>query len=167
MSCIGLPNGIVITPDGKTLIVAETVAGRISAFDIDMDSGKLSNRRVFADLGLPVDGMCLDAEGYVWVAIPKIGIYNTKGAVIRVGDGGRISHVYGFGANGINDQVIACMLYTNPSTSKHYLYLLVAKTVNEEHAKKFGTSCGKLLVLDVDVGPAVSDLSSSYNAGYC
>ncbi|MEO6043438.1 MAG: SMP-30/gluconolactonase/LRE family protein [Tepidiformaceae bacterium] len=62
------PNGAVITPDGGTFIVAETLANRLSAFDIAGD-GSLSNRRVFAELGAATpDGVCLDAEGAVWVS---------------------------------------------------------------------------------------------------
>jgi sugar lactone lactonase YvrE len=62
------PNGTVITPDGRTLIVAETFAHRLSAFDVAAD-GALSNRRVFAQVdGCFPDGICLDAEGAVWVA---------------------------------------------------------------------------------------------------
>jgi sugar lactone lactonase YvrE len=65
---LAFPNGMVITPDGATLIVAETMAFRLSAFDIAPD-GRLSNRRVFAQLEfVAVDGICLDAEGAVWVA---------------------------------------------------------------------------------------------------
>ena len=62
------PNGMVITPDGKTLIVAETLAMRLTAFDIGPD-GALSNRRVWATLGMRApDGICLDANGHVWIA---------------------------------------------------------------------------------------------------
>ena len=62
------PNGMVITPDGRTLIVAETLAMRLTAFDIGPD-GALSNRRVWATLGMCApDGICLDANGHVWVA---------------------------------------------------------------------------------------------------
>jgi sugar lactone lactonase YvrE len=62
------PNGMVITPDGRTLILAETLALRLTAFDID-DEGRLSNRRVWATLGMRApDGICLDADGHVWVA---------------------------------------------------------------------------------------------------
>jgi sugar lactone lactonase YvrE len=62
------PNGCVITPDGSTLIVAETLAMRLTAFDIGPD-GSLSNRRVWATLGMRApDGICLDAAGHVWVA---------------------------------------------------------------------------------------------------
>ncbi len=63
------PNGCVVTPDGRTLIIAETLAMRLSAFDIGAD-GRLSNRRVWADLSMRAapDGICLNAEGNVWVA---------------------------------------------------------------------------------------------------
>ena len=62
------PNGTVITPDGKTLIVAETFAHRLTAFDIGPD-GSLSNRRVWAAIeGCYPDGICLDAEGAIWVS---------------------------------------------------------------------------------------------------
>jgi sugar lactone lactonase YvrE len=62
------PNGSVLTPDGRTLIVAETLALRLTAFDIGAD-GTLSSRRVWATLGMRApDGICLDANGHVWVA---------------------------------------------------------------------------------------------------
>jgi len=56
------PSGSVIAPDGNTLIVAETFSGILTAFDIDYD-GSLSNRRIWADVAIPVDEICLDAEG--------------------------------------------------------------------------------------------------------
>jgi sugar lactone lactonase YvrE len=78
------PNGSVITPDGGTLIVAETLGGRLTAFDRASD-GTLSNRRVWADLpGRAPDGICLDAEGAVWVA-DALAI-----ACVRVAEGGAI-----------------------------------------------------------------------------
>jgi sugar lactone lactonase YvrE len=62
------PNGSVITPDGRTLIVAETLALRLTAFDIGTD-GSLANRRVWAPVGMRApDGICLDANGHVWIA---------------------------------------------------------------------------------------------------
>jgi sugar lactone lactonase YvrE len=63
---IAFPNGMIVTPDDSTLIVAESYAKRLTAFDIAAD-GSLSNRRVWADLqeGVP-DGICLDAENAVW-----------------------------------------------------------------------------------------------------
>jgi len=78
---IEFPNGMVITPDGGTLIISESFAGRLTAFDIEPDGG-LSNRRVFAD-GLGPDGITLDAEGAVWV--------QTGGSdVVRVAEGGEV-----------------------------------------------------------------------------
>jgi sugar lactone lactonase YvrE len=81
------PNGIVFTPDGKTLIVAETNAYRLTAYDVDAD-GNLSNRRVFAHLpeGVQPDGICLDAEGAVWLANPA-----GNPAVLRVRKGGEVT----------------------------------------------------------------------------
>ncbi len=65
---LGFPNGSVITPDGSTLIIAETMVSRFSAFDIAAD-GTLGNRRVWAETpGCVPDGCTLDAEGGIWVA---------------------------------------------------------------------------------------------------
>jgi len=80
------PNGTVITPDGRTLIVAETYAHRVTAFD-RADDGTLSRRRVFAEVaGVYPDGICLDDEGAVWVGSP----YSDE--FIRVRDGGAVTH---------------------------------------------------------------------------
>lgn len=92
------PNGTVITPDGKTLLIAETFAARITAFDVGAD-GTLSGRRTWASFAdgpfefasdavasgaLLPDGMALDAEGAVWVA-------NAAGrGALRVAEGGKI-----------------------------------------------------------------------------
>ena len=80
------PNGMVITPDGRTLIVGETMGHRLTAFDIQPD-GSLANRRVYAQLPDDVspDGIALDAEGAVWVGNPE-GEYG----VLRVREGGEI-----------------------------------------------------------------------------
>lgn len=81
------PNGPAVTPDGGTLIVAETMGRRLSAFDIAED-GTLSNRRVYAELpGRAPDGIALDAEGAVWVADAE------GGACVRVREGGEITDV--------------------------------------------------------------------------
>jgi len=93
------PNGMVITPDGGTLILAETYAHRLTAFAISRD-GALSQRRLFAALPecFP-DGICLDAEGAVWVA-------DAHGRrVIRVGEGGTILQTIA-----TERTVFACML---------------------------------------------------------
>ena len=63
---IAFPNGMVVTPDNDTLILAESFASRLTAFDIAAD-GTLSGRRVWAD-GVGPDGICLDAEGCVWAS---------------------------------------------------------------------------------------------------
>ena len=71
------PNGHILTPDERVLLVAESAAARITAFDRATD-GSLSNRRVYAELQpspqgpafAPPDGICLDADGAVWVADP-------------------------------------------------------------------------------------------------
>jgi sugar lactone lactonase YvrE len=81
------PNGLAITADGSTLIASETGAGRLLAFSVG-DDGSLRDRRVFAELGgeRRPDGICIDAEGAVWV-----GSYNT-GEFLRILDGGTITH---------------------------------------------------------------------------
>lgn len=61
------PNGMAVTPDNRTLILAESHARCLSAFDIGRD-GQLSRRRVWADLDGPPDGICIDATGAVWYA---------------------------------------------------------------------------------------------------
>lgn len=76
-------NGIAISADGGTLVTAEAFANKIIAFDIDAD-GALRGRRVFAELDTLPDGLCLDAEGAAWTALPA------AGGVIRVADGGEI-----------------------------------------------------------------------------
>ncbi|TPL82462.1 SMP-30/gluconolactonase/LRE family protein [Mesorhizobium sp. B2-3-13] len=64
---IAFANGMAVTPDNKTLIIAESHANRLTAFDIASD-GSLSNRRIWADLDGYPDGICLDAEGAAWYA---------------------------------------------------------------------------------------------------
>jgi sugar lactone lactonase YvrE len=92
---LAFPNGMVITPDGQTLIVAESHAARLTAFQIEPD-GSLVHRRAWAqfeDFGnygdtpgqITPDGICLDAEGAVWIASP-----NTR-EVLRVQEGARIT----------------------------------------------------------------------------
>jgi sugar lactone lactonase YvrE len=81
---LSFPNGSVITPEGRTLIVAESLAARLSAFTVAAD-GTLSDRRVWAGTGTAApDGICLDAEGGVWVA-------NARAAeCLRLAEGGRV-----------------------------------------------------------------------------
>ena len=108
------PNGMVITPDGGTLVVAETVAQRLTAFTIAED-GALHDRRVWATFGpapasddmadvlaapvLAPDGICLDAEGAIWAADA------TGGRLVRVREGGEVLEERSPGTG-----VFACML---------------------------------------------------------
>jgi sugar lactone lactonase YvrE len=95
------PNGTVITPDGRALIIAESIGRRLTAFDVAPD-GSLSGRRTWADLsGVPVapDGICLDAEGAVWAA-------NALSPVaVRVAEGGAVLDEVEF-----SQACFACML---------------------------------------------------------
>jgi sugar lactone lactonase YvrE len=61
---LAFPNGMVVTPDNSTLIVSESMAGQLTAFDVGSD-GTLSNRRMWAS-GVAPDGICLDTDGAVW-----------------------------------------------------------------------------------------------------
>lgn len=93
---VDFPNGSVVIGDGRTLIVAETWEARLTAFELN-EAGKLSNRRVFADLGKrQPDGICADAEGAIWA-----GIYNT-GEFVRILDGGQVTDCVQFNGSGIS-----------------------------------------------------------------
>jgi sugar lactone lactonase YvrE len=81
---LAFPNGMAITPDNSTLIVAESYGQKLTAFQIGAN-GRLSGRRVWADLGDGVpDGICLDAEGAIWYA----DVPNKQ--CVRVREGGRV-----------------------------------------------------------------------------
>lgn len=131
------PNGMVITPDGKTLIVGESWGLCLTAFDID-EAGDLSNRRVWAQLQdrRTPDGICLDDAGGIWIASPI-----TK-EFLRVEEGGAITDVIPAGR-----QAIACMLggedgktlFMLSSESTHYeacrdLMSAQVTTTRVEHA---------------------------------
>lgn len=160
------PNGSVITPDGSTLIVAETLAGRLTAFDVDAADGTLSNRRVWAYVGLPLDGICLDSRGRVWAAVPSIGVMRARGGAVCITSGGRIDAVVGFAANGLNDGASACTLYTTEH-GVHQLVLLTARTVQDEQVIRLGRRNAKVAVVQVDCGPALMADHPPYHAGYC
>jgi sugar lactone lactonase YvrE len=81
---IAFPNGMAVTPDEATLIVADSYGKELTAFDIDAD-GRVSNRRAWADLGDGVpDGICLDAEGAIWYG----DVPNRRS--VRVAEGGEV-----------------------------------------------------------------------------
>jgi len=78
---IAFPNGMVVTPDNRTLIVSESFTGKLLAFDIAED-GTLAGRRVWAE-GIAPDGICLDADGAIWTG-------TWKNECVRVAEGGEI-----------------------------------------------------------------------------
>lgn len=129
------PNGMAITPDGRTLIVAETYAHRISAFAIAAD-GALSGRRVFAELPdrFP-DGLCLDAEGAIWVA-------DARGQdVLRVIDGGEVAERIPVRER----SVFACML---GGPERRTLFLCTSTGSGPAMAQK---TDGRIEIVAVDV----------------
>lgn len=130
------PNGMVIKPDGKTLVVGETLAGRLTNFDIG-DDGTLSNRRPFASTlpRLP-DGICLDASGAVWIANP------VAAECALIASGGEVLEVVE--TDGLN--CYACML--GGPTGRH-LFMLVAPSSDADKAAK--APKGKVLVTEVSV----------------
>ena len=96
---LAFPNGTVITPDGKTLIVGESFGARLTAFDIQPD-GSLVNRREWAKMdGAVPDGICLDEAGGIWVASP------VSNEVLRIIEGGEVTDRVK-----IENQAYACML---------------------------------------------------------
>jgi sugar lactone lactonase YvrE len=101
---LDFPNGMVITPDHRTLIVAESIGRRLTAFSIGAD-GELFDRRVYADgLDGPPDGICLDADGGVWTSMTLAHEFERIEA--GSGDKGRVTHRIDIG-----DRVaIACAL---------------------------------------------------------
>ena len=95
------PNGMALSDDGRTLVVAETYAARLTAFDVAGD-GSLSGRRVFAETpGLAPDGLCLDAEGQIWFATAR------TAEVLRVREGGEVTGRVAVGSGSLS---YACAL---------------------------------------------------------
>ena len=131
---LGFPNGMVLTSDGRTLIVAESTMNRLSAFNVN--AGTLGERRTWAAFGDPPtstdiaeilgqvavapDGICLDAEGAVWVADA------VHSRLIRVGEGSRILEERKPGVG-----VFACMLGGDDGRT---LFVSVAPTFHEAEA---------------------------------
>jgi sugar lactone lactonase YvrE len=133
---MAFPNGSVITADGSTLRVGESMASRISAFDIAPD-GTLGSRRVWAQLeGATVDGMCLDAEGAVWAACPL------TGRVLRIREGGEVVDE----VKGTHPGAFACML---GGGDRRTLYLCTAPTHVPDEAR--AAHGGRIEAVAVDV----------------
>jgi len=135
----GFPNGTVITPDGKTLIVGETLAARLTAFDVAED-GMLTNRRVWAQTAPHIpDGICLDAEGAIWIADPL------APRCVRIAEGGEVLEVVE--TEGLN--CYACML---GGADGKTLFSLVAPSSHRDHAS--ASKEGRIYACRVDVARA-------------
>ena len=134
------PNGMVITPNGSTLIVGESFGACLTAFTIESD-GSLTDRREFAALdgGAVPDGICLDAEGCVWVSSPPTHEF------VRVREGGEVTARISSG----DRMAIACMLGDEDRCT---LYMLTSKGLDPEKAAELRT--GRLERTRVDVAGA-------------
>jgi sugar lactone lactonase YvrE len=136
---LDFPNGMAITPDHRTLIVAESIGRRLTAFSIDVD-GALSDRRVFADgLDGPPDGICLDAEGGVWTAMTLAHQFE------RITAGGHVTHRIDIG----DRAAIACML---GGSANRTLFML---TSSDAYPKRLiGTRLSRVDTVIVDTPAA-------------
>ncbi len=132
------PNGTVLTPDGRTLIVGESYGQRLTAFDV-MDDGSLARRRIWAQLegkGVGPDGICLDAEGAIWLASP------VTREVLRVRAGGAVTHRIA-----TPGQAVACMLGGSDRKTLFVLTGRVLVTPEQSRAERSGV----IYVLPVEV----------------
>ena len=130
---LAFPNGMVVTPDNVTLIVAESYANRLTAFDIAAD-GSLSNRRVWAELpGGHPDGICLDAENAVWYGdVPAQ-------RCVRVREGGEVLQTVE-----LDRGCFACML---GGEDKRTLFMLAAAFSNAA-SMEGGALTGEVLTVE-------------------
>jgi sugar lactone lactonase YvrE len=137
------PNGHILTDDGRTLIVAESGGGCLTAFTVRTD-GTLTDRRTFAELRperddvlfAPPDGICLDADGAVWVADPL------GARVFRVREGGEVTDTIRF-----TDVIpVACVL---GGPGRRTLLMCVAADWKRDAL--VGTRSGRIVAADVDV----------------
>ncbi len=130
------PNGSVITPDGATLIVGQTFGNELLAWDIDPETGDLSNRRQWADLGeRRPDGICLDANGAIWIAEP------VTGGCFLIAEGGEVIDTIE-----TDDKAFACML---GGPERRHLFVLTS--AEDDPAKTVAAASGKISVVEVEV----------------
>jgi sugar lactone lactonase YvrE len=145
---LDFPNGMVITPDGGTMIVAESTARRLSAFTIRPD-GSLTDQRVFADgLDGPPDGLAIDAEGGVWAALTLAGEFQRIAP-----DGSAITHRIDAGQR----TAIACAL---GGTEGRTLFLVTTTDAYPE--RLIGTKLSRVEALMVET-PAPGDHDSHHH----
>jgi sugar lactone lactonase YvrE len=129
------PNGSVITPDGRTLVVGESFGNCLTAFTIAAD-GSLSGRREWAKLeGATPDGICLDAENAIWVASPM------SHELVRVREGGAVTHRLPTGR-----PAIACML---GGPDRRTLFALTADSFRAEEALAQRSARVEITLVDV------------------
>jgi sugar lactone lactonase YvrE len=133
---LDFPNGMVITPDRQTLIVAESIGRRLTAFTINAD-GSLSDRRIFADgLDGPPDGIALDAEGGVWASMTLANQFE------RIVEGGIITDRIDMGQR----TAIACTL---GGSERRTLFLLSSTDAYPQ--RLIGTKLSRLDAVTVDI----------------
>ena len=136
---LSFPNGTVIFPGGRKLVVAETMASRLTAFDVG-DDGSLTGRRVFAQLpGRIPDGIALDEEGAIWVSC------FTTDEFLRVREGGDITHRVAVDGR----RAVACAL---GGEQRRTLFLLTALTTPQDLEQ--GISRGFVERTRVEIGGA-------------
>ncbi|NUR60925.1 MAG: SMP-30/gluconolactonase/LRE family protein [Catenulispora sp.] len=137
---IAFPNGMAVTPDNATLIVADSYRNALIAFDI-ADDGTLSGRRIWAALdgGVP-DGICLDAEGAVWYA----DVPNKR--CVRVAEGGAVLRTVELDRGGF-----ACALGGPQGTD---LFVATAQWQGMNASEMVAAGSGQVLVVPVDVPQA-------------
>ena len=134
---IAFPNGMAVTPDNATLIVADSYRHSLVAFDIEADGG-LSNRRVWADLGDGTpDGICVDAQGAVWYA----DVPNQRS--VRVAEGGKVLQTVE-----LDRGCFACALGGPDRTT---LFMVAAEWRGMTEAEPVSPGSGRVLATDVDV----------------
>lgn len=181
-------SGPIVTPDGRTLVVAETKGNCITAFDRDPSSGKLSNKRVWAALPqISPIGLCLDAEGCVWVGVdfsirraPMIGEDLSRpncceaccflccyyvccmrpqwNAMLRIAEGGKLLDVVPLD----KERGVACVL-----GGPQFSTLFIAANKNSLRDDKCSPGNGRVLAVEVDVPAAQVMVEPRYCAGYC
>ena len=94
------PNGLALSPDGQSLVVAEPRAHRVTTFTITADGSLTSRKTLASGSGIQPDGLCLDAEGAVWIGAVRAGEF------LRLLPGGRIANRISAGGK----WAIACVL---------------------------------------------------------
>jgi sugar lactone lactonase YvrE len=131
---IAFPNGMVVTPDNKTLIVAESFAARLTAFDIAED-GTLANRRLWAD-GVGPDGICLDADGCIWACSGSM-----TNDCARIREGGQVLERIELGRS--------CFAAMFGGPDRRTLFMLTAEWRGSEQVEDvIKARTGQILVVD-------------------